>query len=133
MTFSDVLHSLDAGRFFFYFFETFVGTLSGITFAFGAVSLMRLGYLEFMLSLLRDEGEKMFRGNRYFFLKFIKFKMGTFDDKLISFDGIDKFMLIDILDFFLHIFNNLIFLENFLLNSDNFIFQIGFLFNLTFG
>ena len=133
MTFSDVLHSLDAGRFFFYFFETFVGTLSGIAFAFGAVSLMGLSYFEFMLSFLRDEGKKMFRGNRYLFLEFIKFKMWTFDDKFISFNRIDKFMLIDILDFFLHIFNNLIFLENLLFNPDNFIFQISFLFNLTFG
>ena len=133
MAFSDVLHSLDAGRFFFYFFETFVGTLSGVAFTLGAVSLMGLGYLEFMLSFLRDEGEKMFRGNRYFFLEFIKFKMGTFDDEFISFNGVDKFMLIDILDFFLHIFDNLILLENLLLNPDNFIFQIGFLFKLTFG
>ena len=110
MAFSYVLHRLDAGRFFFNFFETFVGPLSGVTFALGAVSLLGLGDLKFLLCFLRDEGEKMFRGNRYFFLEFIKFKMGTFDDKLISFNGIDKFMLIDILDFLLHIFDNLIFL-----------------------
>lgn len=59
--------------------------------------------------------------------------MSSFENKLKALSWINKFVLVILSNLSFELFDTLIFLEYFLLKSYNFIFELSFLLDLTFG
>ena len=97
------------------------------------MSLIILSHSQLMMDFLTDKSKKIFSRNSNFLLKFLKRNLRSFDDNLKTFLNIDKLVLMKILNFLFETFDNLIFLQDFLLDPDDFILQLRLLFQLILG